>query len=176
MLFRLLLPLASVAATVPLWAQPQAPQFIEHAMIDGAVERFTGAPAGAPGGARVPVDRRMRLAVCSKDLDVRFHGARVDTLTVACPDPGSWRIFVALNTSMASAAAAPAPAQQVQEIVARGDLVSIMVSGRGFSVQQGGEALEAGAAGDWIRVRPTGSKETLRARISRPGLVTIAGA
>ena len=41
-------------------------------------------------------------------------------------------------------------------------------------VQQSGEAMEAGAQGEWIRVRPSGTRETLRARIEEPGRVVIS--
>jgi flagella basal body P-ring formation protein FlgA len=49
----------------------------------------------------------------------------------------------------------------------------IAVRGRGFSVQQPGEAVEGGAVGDWIFVRTAPKAEALRARIERPGLVVI---
>lgn len=166
MFARICICLAALAVATPAQAR-----FAEHAAIDAAIERFTGAPAGAQGGAKTLVDRRMRLAACQRALSVQYHGNRVDTLAVACPDPGSWRIFVALNVSSGPAATF-SPAKQ--EIVARGDLVSIEVSGPGFAVQQAGEALEAGGEGEWIRVRPAGAKEPLRARIMRPGLVAIA--
>ena len=48
-----------------------------------------------------------------------------------------------------------------------------MVRGRGFSVQQPGEAMEGGAVGDWIFVRTARKAEPLRARIERPGLAVI---
>ncbi len=147
--------------------------FADLGAIDAAVEAFTGAPAGAIGGARMPVDRRLRLARCSRDLALSFHGNRIDMLSVACPDPGSWRIFVALNSASASPVAA-SRAQQATPVIARGDMVSIVVEGPGFSVQQAGEAMEAGALGDWIRVRPAGTRESLRGRIEAPGKVTIS--
>lgn len=163
-------------AAAALFASPAfgQPAFTDHSVIDAAVEAFTGAPVGAVGGARTPVDRRLRLAPCRSALALGFHGNRVDMLTVACPDPGSWRIFVALNSANAPAAAAQARAEKPVEIVARGDLVSIVVEGQGFMVQQSGEAMEAGAQGEWIRVRPSGTRETLRARIEQPGRVVIS--
>ena len=168
---------ATFAAVAALIASPVVgqPAFTDHGAIDAAVEAFTGAPVGAVGGARTPVDRRLRLAPCRSALALGFHGNRVDMLTVACPDPGSWRIFVALNSANApNAAAAQARAEKPVEIVALGDLVSIVVEGPGFMVQQSGEAMEAGAQGEWIRVRPSGTRETLRARIEEPGRVVIS--
>jgi len=48
-----------------------------------------------------------------------------------------------------------------------------MVRGRGFSVQQAGEAMDSGAVGDWIFVRTARKSEPLRARIERPGLAIV---
>ena len=59
----------------------------------------------------------------------------------------------------------------------RGDAVSISVAGQGFSISRPGEALESGAVGDWIKVRPAmaGNRraDIMRARITGPGVVTL---
>lgn len=148
--------------------------FADLNAIDRQVEAFTGSPIGAPGGALTPVDRRLRLRACGGALSVTWNGLRRDSLQVACPEAGGWRIFVQLASASLGAAAAPAlPA------VSRGDAVTIAVQGDGFSVSQPGEALEQGAIGAWIRVRPVSSTamspkgDTLRAQIQRPGLVVI---
>ena len=51
------------------------------------------------------------------------------------------------------------------------------VVGEGFSVRQAGEAMDAGAIGDWIRVRGLkngqAQGEAMRARITRPGEVVV---
>jgi flagella basal body P-ring formation protein FlgA len=49
----------------------------------------------------------------------------------------------------------------------------VVVRGRGFSVQQTGEALENGRIGDWIGVRTQRGAEPIRARIERPGMALI---
>jgi flagella basal body P-ring formation protein FlgA len=140
------------------------------AQIDRAVEAFTGAPIGAPGGAAQPVDRRLHLARCVAPPALSWYGSRRDTVLVRCPDPGSWRIFVPLSAGVAPDQAAPA--------VLRGEAVTISVSGEGFSVAQAGEALEPGAVGAWIRVRSAqsgtqGNPAAIRARVVRPGLVSL---
>ena len=133
--------------------------------IDRAVARFTGAPIGAPGGAAMPVDRRLRLAPCRAPLALGWYGPRRDTVEVSCPVAGGWRLYVPL-AGVAQSAAAP--------LVARGDAVTITVSGEGFAVSQPGEALEAGGEGEWIKVRGVNPKASvLRARVLRPGLVGI---
>ena len=150
----------------------QGAGFADLGAIDRQVEAFTGSPIGAPGGALMPVDRRMRLRSCGAALAVSWNGLRRDSLQVQCPEAGGWRIFVQLaNASLGAAPALPA--------VSRGDAVTIAVQGDGFSVSQPGEALEQGPVGAWIRVRPVRSVaagpkgDTLRAQILRPGMVVI---
>lgn len=150
--------------------------FADLDAIDRQVAAFTGAPVGVPGGAVMPVDRRLRLQACGTPLAISWNGMRRDSLQVQCPDAG-WRIFVQLaNATFGGGAAMPA-----QAAVSRGDALTIAVQGDGFSVSQPGEALEGGPVGAWIRVRPNstaaaapGAKgDTLRAQIMRPGLVAI---
>lgn len=134
--------------------------------IDRAVVQFTGAPQGAPGGAALPVDRRLKLAPCRASLALGWYGGRRDTVEVACPMPGGWKLFVPLAGSSAAAASVP--------LIARGDAITVMVQGKGFAVSQPGEALEAGAEGAWIKVRTQApGAPVLRAKVLRPGLVGI---
>lgn len=147
----------------------EARGFTDPAMIDSAVEAFTGAAIGAPGGARLATDRRLQLAACGGSLAVSWHTAARTAVQVECPGPTSWRIFVAISP-VAGAGATGAPAAPA---VKRGDAITVMVRGRGFSVQQPGEAMQAGAVGDWIEVRTARKGEALRARIERPGLAVI---
>ncbi|MFM5924013.1 MAG: flagella basal body P-ring formation protein FlgA [Novosphingobium sp.] len=158
-----LLLLAALAASPACAQSPLA----DLAAIDRAVEAFTGLPQGAPGGAALPVDRRLRLAACRQPLALTWYGIRRDTVQVSCPAAGGWKLFVPLAANAPGAPAAP--------IVMRGDAVSITVAGDGFAVSQPGEALEGGAAGEWIKVRGAGAgAPVLRARVLRPGVVGIA--
>lgn len=139
--------------------------YTEPVEIDRAVAEFTGAAIGETGGARAPADRRLRLSACRSPLETSWHGNARRTVRVECPDPGGWRIFVATK---------PQPqAAEAQRMVKRGDPVTVVVRGRGFSVQQSGEALENGAQGDWIGVRVAKNQAPVRARIERPGLAII---
>ena len=62
------------------------------------------------------------------------------------PAPENWRIFIAVDSGGGNAPSArPAP-----PAIKRGDALTIVVRGRGFSVQQSGEAMENGAVGEWI--------------------------
>jgi len=167
---RLLL-LASALALLPLVATAASaqtnsnPSFTDPAEIDQAVASFTGVGIGEVGGARVAADRRLRLAKCTAPLDVNWYGRNRTTLQVSCNGTESWRIFVATN---------PAPqSPEAAQLVSRGDPVTVQVRGRGFSVQQTGEALENGALGDWIGIRMSRDAVPVRARVERPGLAVI---
>ncbi|MBT2133213.1 flagella basal body P-ring formation protein FlgA [Croceibacterium sp. LX-88] len=137
--------------------------------IDRAVADFTGAAIGTPGGARLPVDRRLRLAECAPGMALEWYGRTRNTVIVQCPEPGGWRVFVPLvdggNASASAVAAGP-------DVVSRGSRVTISVKGSGFTLSRQGEALEAGAVGEWIRVQPLDRKgDPLRAQVLRPGIV-----
>ncbi|MEE4540148.1 MAG: flagella basal body P-ring formation protein FlgA [Erythrobacter sp.] len=159
------------AALFATGAQAQdgaAHQTLDARAIDEAVAAFTGAPIGTVGGARSAADPRLKLAQCGAPLVVSWHGNNRSAVKVACPDPGGWRIFVAVRASEQGPSAAAA-----RPVIARGDPVTVVVRGAGFSVQQAGEALEAGAVGDWIALRTARTAEPVRARIERPGLAVI---
>lgn len=145
------------------------PAVTDPAAIDRAVAEFTGADIGAPGGARMASDRRLQLAPCAVPLAVSWHTASRTAVQVECAGQTSWRIFVAINPAPGSSPGAARPAP----VVKRGDAITVMVRGRGFSVQQAGEAVEAGGVGDWIEVRTSRKAEPIRARIERPGLAII---
>ena len=148
---------------------------MDLSIIDRAVADFTGAPQGQPGGAKLPVDRRLRLDPCTGPLDLSWFGRDQRSVQVACPQSG-WKIYVAVD----AAASAPAPARGTAQagnltgetIVNRGEGVTILTRGGGFTLTRQGEALEAGVLGQWIKIRPVGDrKAVLRAQVLRPGQV-----
>ncbi|WP_206238376.1 flagella basal body P-ring formation protein FlgA [Novosphingobium terrae] len=164
-------------AVLPLLAAGSAMAqgaYTDPAAIDREVAAFTGVPIGGTGGATLPVDRRLRLAACRSPLSVSWRASRHDSLVVECPDPGSWHLFVPVR-------AAPAAAVSSTPAIMRGEAVTIAVAGDGFAVTQPGEAMEAGAVGEWIRVRsvhagnrqPGQTSDAIRARIVRPGEVEV---
>ncbi|KHL25591.1 hypothetical protein PK98_02715 [Croceibacterium mercuriale] len=162
--------LAAACAVLP--ATALANPVVDPGAIDGAVANFTGHGIGEPGGARQPVDRRLRLAACPQPLTLEMHGGGQASVLVRCPVAG-WRLFVPLTSTPQAAASAFASASaSAQKVVARGETVTVALRGRGFALQRQAEAMEAGAVGDWIRVRPAGrDAEPMRARVIRPGLV-----
>ena len=150
-----------------LWATPAIAQTTADLdAVDRAVAQFTGAAQGQPGGAAMPVDRRLRLAPCRVPLALGWHGQRRESVEVLCPAPGGWKLYVPI--------AGAGPAAAAPNAVSRGDAVSVTVIGDGFAVSQAGEALEGGAVGSWIRVRTQSpGAPVLRARVLRPGAVGI---
>lgn len=146
--------------------------------IDRAVTSFTGARIGEEGGARAAADPRLRLAACAQPLLTSWHGTAQTAVRVECPAPlggsGPWKIFVATRPAAnRSVSSAYARAASTAPVVKRGDPITVVVRGRGFSVQQSGEALENGKIGDWIGIRTARRADPVSARIERPGLAVI---
>lgn len=157
----------AAAALCALSTPVTAAGFADPAAIDRAVTQFTGFDTGAPGGARSPVDRRLRLAQCSSAFALEWYGKSRDTVLVRCPETGGWRIFVPLSAGVGQAAGAAGP-----DVVGRGEMVTISIRGSGFTLTRQGEALEDGAVGEWIRVRAVDKKaDPMRAQVMRPGVV-----
>ena len=164
----------SAALALILAAAPTLAPIADLAAIDREVERFTGVPAGAEGGASLPVDRRLRLAPCRSPLALSWRTPRQETVLVECPDAGSWRIFVPVRRSLGPLGSGAGGGVAVASAINRGDAVTIAVAGEGFAVSQPGEALDGGPVGAWIRVRTLSARaQPMRARIVRPGLVEM---
>ena len=129
--------------------------------------------AGQPGGAKLPVDRRLRLDPCDGPLDLSWFGRDQRSVQVVCPQRG-WKIYVAVDGAASTPArrSAQTGGFSGETIVNRGEGVTILARGSGFTLTRQGEALEAGAMGEWIKIRPVGDKKAvLRAQGLRPGQV-----
>lgn len=131
--------------------------------IDRQIAAFTGADIGQPGGASLPVDRKLRLRPCAAMLDVSWHGPARQAVLVQCGDAGGWRVFVPVT-------AAPAAVQQ-RAVVKRRDSVRVESGGAGFTIARQGQALEDGAAGDWIRVQLTDTAAQARNQARNQGRI-----
>lgn len=163
--------LAAAAMPLPGLSGPALAAMADLGAIDREVAGFTGASQGSPGGAILPIDRRLRLASCNSPLTLAWHTTRKKSVVVQCPDAGSWRLFVPVNALQSAASAPETPA------VTRGESVTVSVAGDGFAVSQPGIAMDQGPVGAWIRVRMVQGRTTkgdeMRAQVVRPGLVTI---
>lgn len=152
-----------LALATPIRAEPVQ----DTAALDRLVERFTGRPSGAPGGAQRPVNPRLRLAACRTDPVTSWFGGGQTSVRVSCPVPGGWTVFVPVNVKSD-------PADML--LVRRGDTVAVQLRGPGFVLTARGEALAAGRMGAVVPVRLAGqprSASTTSATVLASGKVGI---
>ncbi|VXC73896.1 flagella basal body P-ring formation protein FlgA [Sphingomonas sp. 8AM] len=155
--------------------------FQDTVAIDRAVAAFTTRPIGAEGGARAPVDARLRLATCGM-VALSWRTDAHDAVVVACADP-AWRIFVPVIAPPRAATAAPAvlhagavaPAARVEPVIRRGDSVTIEAGSDGFSITREGVAMADAAPGGRVMVRVTDSARPVQAVAVDAGRATLPG-
>jgi flagella basal body P-ring formation protein FlgA len=167
---------AALAATVatPAMAAP----FHDVAGLDRAVAAFTGRPIGQPGGARAPVDVRLKLAACSA-VSVNWRTEAHDAVVIACLGP-DWKIFVPVvldATRPAPAGAAPAPMRPVAAppVIKRGDPVTIEAGNAGFSITREGIAMGDAAPGARVAIKVDGARAPVQGVAVDSGRVTLPG-
>jgi flagella basal body P-ring formation protein FlgA len=155
--------------------------FQDTAAIDRAVAAFTTRPIGAEGGARAPVDARLRLATCGM-VALSWRTDVHDAVVVACADP-AWRIFVPVIAPPRAASATPAvvrtgataPAPRAEPVIRRGDSVTIEAGSDGFSITREGVAMADAAPGGRVMVRVTDSTRPVQAVAVDAGRATLPG-
>lgn len=153
-----------------------AAAYQDTATLDRAVAAFAGAPAGALGGPRAPVDPRLRLAVCPT-LALSWRTAGKDAVVVSCPGP-TWRIFVPVNAVPVTAittATRAAPAARAEPVIRRGDPVTIEAGSDGFSITREGIAMADAAPGARLGVKVVGATQPVQAVALAGGRVTLPG-
>jgi flagella basal body P-ring formation protein FlgA len=134
----------------------------DTATLDRAVASFAGQPAGAEGGARTPVDPRLRLAACPM-IALSWRTPAQDAVVVSCTGP-DWRIFVPVRRAAPVAPVAPVaptpgavgrvlPVARAEPVIRRGDPVVIEADTEGFSVTRSGTAMADAAPGQHFAVR-----------------------
>ncbi len=169
-----LLPTLLLAWPAPLAAQTA---FQDTVALDGAVAGFTSRPIGAEGGARTPVDKRLRLAQCPT-VALSWHGLNHDAVIITCNNP-DWRIYVPVVMPAApvvgpAPAAAPALAKPVI-VIKRGDPVTIEVNASGFAITRDGVAMTDAASGGRFLVDVDGSRKPVQAVALEAGRATLPG-
>lgn len=169
------LSLAPLALVSSAGAQAQAIQDLNE--IDVLVAATMGAGIGEPGGARAPVDRRLKLKACPVALEVT--GPDLGAAAVRCPTLG-WRIRVPLDLAAEreqAVAARPgqgrAPAGQGVEAVKRGEPILLTVDRPMFSLSRVMIADKDGRVGEVIPVRDDPKGKPIFVRIVEPGRATI---
>lgn len=171
----------AIAPALLLAGPGLAQSFQSTTLLDKAVAGFTGHGIGDEGGARTPVDTRLKLAACPM-IAMNWRGAAHDSVVVTCPDP-EWRIFVPVRfTAPPPAAVAPAvaagapaapPAKAVM-VIKRGDPVSVTAGNDSFSISRDGIAVSDAPAGGRVLVKVDDKRPPLQAIAVEPGRATIA--
>ena len=148
-------------------------------MLDTIVAQFTGKAIGEQGGARAPVDSRLKLAACAAP-QLEWRTPAQDAVVVRCMAPG-WRIFVAVNAvpqpKAAAVSAAPAkaaPAAKAEAVIRRGDAVSVEVNAAGFSITREGIAMSDAPAGGRVSIKM--DEKTIQAIAIEPGRAKLYAA
>ena len=174
-MIRSTLTLALLFAATPAAAQ----SFQSTSLIDKAVAGFTGRGVGEDGGARTPVDARLKLATCPM-VTMNWRSPAHDSVVVACPDP-EWRIFVPIRIA-APAIVAPSPlaptppaAAKPVIVIMRGDPVSVAAGSDGFAVTRDGIAVNDAAAGQRLLIKVQDGKPPIQAIAVEPGKALIPG-
>lgn len=174
---------AALAPVLALTTPAAASDFQSTAVLDMIVGQFTGKKIGEEGGARTPVDNRLKLASCAAP-QLEWRTAARDAVVVRCMEPG-WRIFVPVNAlpQPRTAAAAPAPAMvraapaaKAENVIRRGDTVTIEVDAAGFSITRDGIAMSDAPAGGRVSIKVDEKKPAIQAIAIEPGRAKLSAA
>lgn len=168
-------------------ATPAAAQnFQSTPLLDTVVGQFTGQPIGAMGGARAPVDNRLKLASCPAP-QLEWHTDAKEAVVVRCMAP-QWKIFVPVlapprpkPVAVAAApvpkpvAAAPMPVVKAEMVIKRGDAVTLEAGGAGFSITREGVAMSDAPAGARVMIKVDEKKPPIQAIAVQPGQARLPG-
>lgn len=174
------LPILLLAMASPLSATaPRA--FQDTAALDRAVVAFAGHGIGDEGGARTPIDTRLRLAACPM-VSMAWRSDSHDAVVVTCTGP-EWRMFVPMKLAMvAPRGAAPlvitpseVAALKPVYVIKRGDPVTISAGSPGFSITRDGVATSDAVAGGRFLVKVDAAKAPIQAVAIATGRATLPG-
>ena len=162
-------------------AAPAAAQdFQSTQLLDTIVAQFTGRQVGEMGGARTPVDIRLKLASCTAP-QLAWRTEAKDAVVVRCMTP-EWRIFVpviAVPQPKAAAPALPAAAAPVAvkaaPVIRRGDAVTLEAGAAGFSITREGVAMNDAAPGARLMVKVDEKKTPIQAVAVEQGRARLPG-
>lgn len=154
-----------------------ATSFQDTATIDRAVATFTGRPIGMEGGARGPIDARLKLAACPM-VSLAWRSDAHDAVVVTCSGP-AWRLFVPIAASAVGAPAARAvalaPLVKAAPVIHRGDPVTIEAGSPGFSITREGVAMGDAPPGARLLVKVAETRVPVQAVAVGPGQATLPG-
>jgi flagella basal body P-ring formation protein FlgA len=162
-------------------AAPAAAQdFQSTQLLDTIVGQFTGKTIGEPGGARAPVDARLKLDACAAP-QLAWRSDAQDAVVIKCMTP-EWRIFVPVNmiaqpkpaAAPRIAAAAPAPVK-AEPVIRRGDAVTLEAGAQGFSITREGTAMNDAAPGARLMVKVAEKVSPIQAVAVEQGRARLPG-
>ncbi|MET4895820.1 flagella basal body P-ring formation protein FlgA [Sphingomonadaceae bacterium jetA1] len=150
--------------------------FQNIASLDAAVTAFTGRPIGVEGGARAPVDARLKLAQCPT-VSLSWRTESHDAVVITCTGP-QWRIFVPVLSAPRPAPeprAAAAVIAKAEPVIRRGDPIVIEAGAEGFSITREGVAMADAAPGVHFPVRVDNARQPIQAVALASGRATLPG-
>ncbi|MEP2101873.1 MAG: flagella basal body P-ring formation protein FlgA [Parasphingorhabdus sp.] len=160
---RLAIPILSI------FAMGAASAFEDTANLDRQVAVHLSANIGDAGGARAPIDTKLRLKRCPRS--VRLSDTNNNAVLVSCPDLG-WRIFVPVRRGQAATSSQSKRAEEFA--VLRNQPLTLVVRRPSFSISYRVVAQKNGRIGDYIPVRSSRKSKLLMARVSNSGEVELA--
>lgn len=171
------LPLLLLACASPALA---AGPFQNTLLVDRGVAAFTGRAIGEEGGARTPVDARLKLAACPM-VAMSWRSDAHDAVVVSCTGP-DWRLFVPVRQPVVPPkGAAPlviapqTPLERPVAVIKRGDPVTIAAGAAGFSITRDGVAASDAAVGGRFLVKVDATRAPVQAVALGAGRATLPG-
>jgi len=163
-MIRTLAPLALLATTAA------ASPFEDTSQLDRKVAQYLGADIGDYGGARAPIDPKLKLGRCP--VRITISDTRRDAVQISCRTLG-WRIYVPLSQGTASAARYGS-SRSGEYAVQRNQPLVLTIRRSNFVVSYAVVAQKNGYVGDFIPVRADRKSKVLMARIKSSGEVEMA--
>ena len=176
---KFLIPVLALTLAAPAAAQ----DFQSTQMIDTFVSQFTGRTIGQEGGARAPVDVRLKLAPCAAP-QLSWRTDAKDAVVVRCMTP-EWRLFVPVLAAPqlpkpvaapAVAAVRAAPPVKAEPVIRRGDAITLEAGAAGFSITREGVAMNDAAPGARVMVKVDEKRQPIQAVAVASGLARLPGA
>lgn len=146
-----------------------ASSFEDTAHLDRQVGAYLNANIGEGGGARAPIDRKLKLKRCP--TSVQISPTNRNSVIVSCPNSG-WRIFVPLSGQSSSRNRFSSNSDEIA--VQRNQPLTLVIKRPSFSISYSVVAQKNGRIGDYIPVRSSRKSKTLMARVSGNGQVELA--
>ncbi|MEG3163434.1 flagella basal body P-ring formation protein FlgA [Sphingomonas sp. PB2P19] len=171
-------PLVRALPLLLLAAPAFAAGYQDTAGLDRAVAAFAGHAIGEEGGARAPVDTRLKLAQCPT-VALSWRTPAHDAVVIACSGP-DWKIYVPMRVAAAPLGAAPVAAvaslaAKAPPVIKRGDPVVIEAASEGFAISREGIAMGDAAVGARFLVKVDDTRTPVQAIALASGRATLPG-